>query len=51
MESKVHMKEIDQIIEHLTECKALPENQVKSLCEKVTFIISCFMFRLYFYSK
>ena len=29
-------KELDQWIEQLNECKQLSENQVKSLCEKVT---------------
>jgi hypothetical protein len=32
---KTHLKELDQWIEQLMECKQLPENNVKTLCEKV----------------
>lgn len=35
MEDKIYYKELDQMIEHLKECKQLPENQVKTLCERV----------------
>lgn len=35
MDDKVYLKELDQMIEHLKECKQLPENQVKTLCDKV----------------
>jgi len=31
----VSVKELDQWIEQLNECKQLTENQVKTLCEKV----------------
>lgn len=36
MEDKSFTKELDQWIEQLNECKQLTENQVRSLCEKVT---------------
>ncbi len=35
MDDKVYFKELDQMIEHLKECKQLPEGQVKTLCERV----------------
>lgn len=35
MEDKPGMKDLDQWIEQLNECKQLTENQVKSLCDKV----------------
>ena len=35
MEEKAQLKELDQWIEQLMECKQLGENQVKTLCEKV----------------
>ena len=35
MDDKIYFKELDQMIEHLKECKQLPENQVKTLCDKV----------------
>lgn len=35
MEEKTQMKELDQWIDQLMECKQLAENQVKTLCEKV----------------
>jgi serine/threonine-protein phosphatase 2A catalytic subunit len=35
MEEKAVVKELDQWIEQLNECKQLAENQVKTLCEKV----------------
>jgi hypothetical protein len=40
MDDKVYFKELDQMIEHLKECKQLPENQVKTLCDRVSF--GCF---------
>lgn len=40
MDDKVYLKELDQMIEHLKECKQLPENQVKTLCDKVLIFIS-----------
>ena len=30
---------LDRQIEHLYECKPLPENEVKALCEKVEYFI------------
>ncbi len=36
MDDKIYFKELDQMIEHLKECKQLPENQVKTLCDKVS---------------
>lgn len=38
MDEKVFTKELDQWIEQLNECKQLSESQVKSLCEKVSYI-------------
>jgi hypothetical protein len=38
MEDKTTLKDLDQWIEQLNECKQLTENQVKSLCEKVSFL-------------
>jgi hypothetical protein len=35
MEDKLYFKELDQMIEHLKECKQLTEGQVKTLCDKV----------------
>lgn len=35
MEDKASLKELDQWIEQLNECKQLTENQVKTLCDKV----------------
>ena len=35
MDDKVYFKELDQMIEHLKDCKQLQENQVKTLCDKV----------------
>jgi serine/threonine-protein phosphatase 2A catalytic subunit len=40
MDEKVYFKELDQMIEHLKECKQLPENQVKTLCERARDILS-----------
>ena len=37
MEEKTQLKELDQWIEQLMECKQLGESQVKTLCEKVCF--------------
>ena len=36
MEDKSFTKELDQWIEQLNECKQLSENQVRTLCEKVS---------------
>ena len=36
MEEKTNLKELDQWIEQLMECKQLEENQVNTLCEKVS---------------
>jgi hypothetical protein len=38
MEDKLYFKELDQMIEHLKECKQLTESQVKTLCDKVGII-------------
>jgi serine/threonine-protein phosphatase 2A catalytic subunit len=35
MEDKTTLKELDQWIEQLNECKQLTEIQVKALCDKV----------------
>lgn len=35
MEDKTTLKDLDQWIEQLNECKQLSESQVKILCEKV----------------
>ena len=40
MEEKAVVKELDQWIEQLNECKQLAENQVKTLCEKVSVDLS-----------
>ena len=37
MEERTAAKELDQWIEQLNDCKQLSENQVKTLCEKVSF--------------
>lgn len=45
MEDKSFTKELDQWIEQLNECKQLSENQVRTLCEKVSgFKLSLFHF-------
>jgi hypothetical protein len=36
MEEKASLKELDQWIEQLNECKQLTESQVKTLCDKVS---------------
>ena len=36
MDDKVYYKELDQMIDHLKECKQLAENQVKTLCDRVS---------------
>lgn len=36
MEDKTTLKDLDQWIEQLNECKQLTESQVKILCEKVS---------------
>lgn len=42
IEDRAAAKELDQWIEQLNDCKQLSENQVKTLCEKVTkMCISC----------
>lgn len=38
MEDKSFTKELDQWIEQLNECKQLTENQVRTLCEKVSWL-------------
>lgn len=38
MDEKAYFKDLDQMIEHLKECKQLTESQVKTLCDKVSFI-------------
>ena len=35
MDEKAYFKDLDQMIEHLKECKQLTEAQVKTLCDKV----------------
>ena len=40
LEDKTTLKELDQWIEQLTECKQLSENQVKPLCEKAKEILT-----------
>lgn len=37
MDEKAVWKELDQWIEQLNDCKQLTENQVKTLCDKVSF--------------
>lgn len=39
MEDKSFTKELDQWIEQLNECKQLTENQVRTLCEKVSVVV------------
>lgn len=41
MEDKSFTKELDQWIEQLNECKQLTENQVRTLCEKVSWLKKC----------
>jgi len=36
VDDRAAAKELDQWVEQLNECKQLTENQVKTLCEKVT---------------
>lgn len=38
MEDKATLKDLDQFIEQLNECKQLTETQVKTLCDKVKWI-------------
>nr|XP_053631916.1 serine/threonine-protein phosphatase 2A catalytic subunit beta isoform-like [Cherax quadricarinatus] len=40
MEDKTQMKELDQWIDQLMECKQLAENQVKTLCEKAKEVLA-----------
>ncbi len=39
MDDKLYFKELDQMIEHLKECKQLPEGQVKTLCDRVSYLL------------
>lgn len=50
MEDKTTLKDLDQWIEQLNECKQLTESQVKILCEKVR-KFSKFKFRVKFAAK
>ena len=50
MEDKTTLKDLDQWIEQLNECKQLTESQVKILCEKVR-IFSKLKFRVKFGEK
>jgi hypothetical protein len=43
MDDKIYYKELDQMIDHLKECKQLQENQVKTLCDKVCFFFLNFI--------
>jgi hypothetical protein len=38
----INIKELDQWVEQLNECKQLSESQVKTLCEKVSSIFNPF---------
>lgn len=40
-QEKTSMKELDQWIEQLYECKQLSETQVKTLCDKVSGLLFC----------
>lgn len=48
MEDKTTLKDLDQFIEQLNECKQLTETQVKTLCDKVS--ASIFIRMHFFYS-
>lgn len=50
MEDKTTLKDLDQWIEQLNECKQLTESQVKILCEKVRKFFK-FKFRVKFDAK
>lgn len=55
MEEKASLKELDQWIEQLNDCKQLTESQVKTLCDKVLSAIyvvrkKAGSFFLYFYN-
>ena len=39
-DDKVNVKELDQWVEQLNECKQLSEGQVKTLCEKVRILLN-----------
>lgn len=39
VDDKASCKELDQWIEQLNDCKQLTENQVKTLCDKVSFVL------------
>lgn len=46
MEDKASLKELDQWIEQLNECKQLTESQVKTLCDKVSKAFYSLSYRL-----
>lgn len=46
MEDKATLKDLDQFIEQLNECKQLTETQVKTLCDKVKCIKKLFKIKL-----
>lgn len=46
MEDKTTLKDLDQWIEQLNECKQLTETQVKTLCDKVKYFHRNFFFSL-----
>lgn len=39
MEEKASLKELDQWVEQLNDCKQLTESQVKTLCDKVSYCL------------
>ena len=39
MKGKDFCKDLDQMIQHLKECRPLPEDQIKTLCEMVIITI------------
>lgn len=45
MEEKASLKELDQWIEQLNDCKQLTESQVKTLCDKVIILIIYFEYK------
>lgn len=48
MEDKATLKDLDQWIEQLNECKQLTETQVKTLCDKVSYKLKK---KKFFFSK
>lgn len=50
MEDKATLKDLDQFIEQLNECKQLTETQVKTLCDKVTQTILIEHFLFFFWN-